>query len=164
MSTTLKISNGDIDIDSVLGQAKTIDGVVKCSQDIAAVLMTDMRQSNRSGQQLPRAYGNELATLKTPLKYSGLIGKPLVSRKIQEAVQRLEDLQTKDPNITADEKIKTISKLIVEGLNSTDFIYWLEVQVSSGNTTPSISNLEAVKLDQQFSMTSGIPGTVRNQG
>ena len=163
MSTTLKISNGDIYIDPVLGQSQTVSGVTKCSQDIAAVLMTDLIQKNRSGQALPRAYGSELATLTTPAQYSGLIGRPMVQRKIQEAVQRLEDLQNQDPAVTADEKIKTISKLTVQQLGTGgDFIYWLEVQVSSGSTTPPITNLQATQLDHQFPLTSGISSAKRN--
>jgi hypothetical protein len=162
MSTTLKVSNGDLFIDSVLGQPQLIAGVEKCSQDIACVLMTEYIQSTRHADSMPRAFGSELATLNTPVQYSGLIGRPMVQRKIQEAIQRLEDLQNKDPYITDDEKIKGITKLNVQQLSDGDFVYWLECEVQSGNTTPSVTNLTPVSLDHQFPLTSGIATSVRN--
>lgn len=156
MSTTIKISNGDIDIDEVTGGATLITGVNKCGQDSANVLMLNRKQTNRSGKLFRRAYGNELASLQTPTFFSGVIGKPLVAQKIQEAVQSLIDLQDVDPNITDDEHIDHIGKLMVESLDVTDYIYFVELIVRSGNTSPAVSNLEAVKLDHQFAMTSGV--------
>ena len=156
MSSTLKWSNGDIDISAVTGQPTVITGVEKCAQDVAEVMMLDRKQTNASSAAFPRAYGNKLASIETPVFFSGLIGKPLVSRKIQEAIQTLIDAQNNDPNITPDEHIINISRLLVESLNVTDYIYFVEVTVESGSPVPGVSNLEATKLDHQFALTSGI--------
>ena len=155
MSTTLKVSNGDLDIDEVTGMATVIEGTTKCAQDVANVLMTELIQKNRSGTTFRRSYGSELATLQTPTFFSGTIGKPLVSRKIQEAIHTLIDLQSLDGNVTDDEAIDHIGRLIVEALDVTDYIYFVEVFVRSSAPVPPISNLEAVKLDHQFALSSG---------
>lgn len=158
MSTTLKISNGDIDIDEVTGAATEITGVDKAGQDVANVLMIDRIQpkTSRSAAAFRRTYGNELASLQTPTFFSGAVGKPLVAQKIQEAIQSLIDLQDVDPSITDDEHIDHIGRLLVESLDITDYIYFVEVIVRSGNTSPAVSNLQAVKLDHQFAMTGGV--------
>lgn len=157
MSTTLKISNGDIDIDQVTGAASVINGVDKCSQDVAEVLMIDRIQpkTSRSAAAFKRSYGNELASLQAPTFFSGVVGKPLVAQKIQEAIQSLIELQDADPNIDDAEHIDHIGRLLVEQLDVTDYIYFLEVVVRSGGTVPTVTNLSAVKLEHQYAMTSG---------
>jgi hypothetical protein len=155
MSTTLKVSNGDLDINEVTGMPSLISGVDKCSQDVAEVLMIDRKQTNRSGRAFRRAYGNELASLQTPMFFSGLVGKPLVARKVQEAIQSLIDMQDQDQNVTDDEHIDNIGRLMVEALDTTDFIYFVEVFVRSGSTVPPVSNLQEVKLNHQFALSGG---------
>lgn len=157
MSSTLKISNGDIEIDAVTGMAAKVSGIEKCSQDMANVLMTERNQpaQKRTTSTLPRAYGSELATLNVPVFFSGL-GEPLVSRKIQEAVQSLMAMQASDPNVTDDERISDIVRLVVQAIGYDDFLYFVQVRVASGQTSPPAHNLEAAKLDHQFPVTSGV--------
>ncbi len=156
MSTTLKYANGDLFIDQVTGKARTVTDIEKCAQDIAQVLMTNKKQpANRATKAFPMAYGSELATIEQPTFFSGLIGKPMVARKIQEAVQSLMDLQDIDPNITDGEKIDHIGRLIVETYGPTDYLYFIECVVKAGATTPAVTNLQAIAVDHQFPMTSG---------
>jgi len=159
MSSTLKVSNGDLYIDEVTGQPSLIDGVEKCSQDVAEVLMTDLLQKNRSGLTFRRSYGSELASLNTPTFFSGNFGKPLVGRKIQEAIQTLIEMQGLDSNVTDDERIDRIGRLAVEAIDASSYIYFVEVIVKSESPVPSVSNLEAVKLDHQFALPSAMVGS-----
>lgn len=152
MSTTIKISDGDIDINNVTGKATLVRDSAKCSQDVANVMMLDRSQPN---VPFKRAYGNELASLQNPVFFSGLVGKPLVGQKIQEAIQSLMDFQDADPNITPSEHIDHINRLTVDQFGVTDFIFYVEVAVKSGDTIPPVSNIEAVRLNQQFPMSSG---------
>lgn len=157
MSYTLKISNGDIDINPVTGNVTLLSGVEKCAQDVANVLMIDRVQptNNRAAQEFAQPYGNELATLRVPTRYGDMLGRPLVAQKIQEAIQSLMDLQARDPTVTDDEAIDRIDRLIVESISATDYIYYLEVVVRSGVTVPAVTNLKAVRLDHQFAFSSG---------
>lgn len=156
MSTTLKISDGDIDIDQVTGLSTVISGPEKTSQDVANVLMINRRQpsSSRSATAFNRAYGNEIADLKTPTLFGNIIGKSLVAQKIQEAIRSLMELQDSDPNITDDERIQTIGRMIVESTGATDYIYYVET-ILKGSTRAQTSNLKAVRLEHQYALTSG---------
>jgi hypothetical protein len=160
MSTTLKMADGDLFIDVVTGRPKTIAGVEKCVQDVAEVLMTSLSQPGRAGRLFPRAYGSELATLDGPSRFGGLLGRPLVARKVQEAINRLIDLQESDPYLTAAEHIVAIRRLIVEQFGATDYAYFVQVDVADSSATQTVSNLGAIALNHQFPVGSE---TGRNQ-
>lgn len=154
MSTTLKMADGDLFVDQVTGRPRAISGVEKCVQDVAEVLMTALNQSGRAGRLFPRAYGSELATLDGPTRFSGILGKPLVARKVQEAINRLIDLQEQDPYLTGAEHIVAISRLIVEQFSTTDFAYFVQVDVADGRATDTVTNLGAIALNHQFPVSS----------
>ncbi len=118
MSKTLRMSDGDIFINSA-GRAEEIEGADKAAQDLAEILMTPLDSL--------RGYGSELADLSIPQPVGLFAGKAIISKKVDEAVQRLRRLQEQDPNAGSDERIEKINKLVVENIGSRDFIFWVNV-------------------------------------
>ncbi len=152
MSTTFKFSDGDFDVDPVTGRFIQISGIEKCAQDIADALMTEFAQRNRSGQALRRNYGSELAGIGNGYTVLfGGFGKPMISRKIQEAVDRLIVSQNADPFVDRNELIDRITNLVVESFGEGSFVYALTaVTVGGQNTTPVTNLREATRLNHQF--------------
>lgn len=139
MSTTIRMADGDIYINSA-GRSETIEGTDKCSQDIAEVLMTEVAE---------RDFGSELASLTIPEPVQVFAGRALISKKVDEAIQRLRRMQQQDPYITADEQIERISRLVVEQFGPTDYVFWVNVVLR--NTTVTSDQLLGVSLRHQES-------------
>lgn len=118
MSKTIRMADGDIFINSA-GRSEEIEGPDKAAQDIAEVLMTPLDSL--------RAYGSELAALSIPQPVSVFAGKALISKKVDEAIQRLKRLQEQDPYAGRDERIDKINRLVVEEIEARDFIFWANV-------------------------------------
>ncbi len=112
------MADGDFFINSA-GRTELVDGADKAAQDLAEVLMTPLSRA--------RAYGSELASLDIPEPVSAIVGKSLISKKVDEAVQRLKRLQELDPEITDTEQIEKIHKLVVEQIGTGQFIFWVSV-------------------------------------
>lgn len=112
------MADGDLFINSA-GRAETIEGANKASQDIAESLLTPLDAS--------RAFGSELADLNVPQPVRNFAGRGIISKKVDEAIQRLIRLQNTDTQSTADERIEKINRIIVNQINSTDFVFWVSV-------------------------------------
>jgi len=118
MSTTIRMADGDIYLNSA-GRGETIAGADKCSQDTAEVLLTPL--------DALRDFGSELADLNVPEPVRIFAGRALISKKVDEAIQRLRRLQQTDTQSTADERINKINRIIVEQIASTDFVFWVSL-------------------------------------
>ena len=62
-----------------------------------------------------------------PQPVSVFAGRALISKKVDEAVQRLKRLQELDPYAGPDEVIDKINRLVVEEIESREFIFWVSV-------------------------------------
>jgi phage baseplate assembly protein W len=118
MSTTIRMADGDLFINSA-GRGETIDGADKASQDIAEILLTPL--------DALRDFGSELSSLNVPEPVRVFAGRALISKKVDEAVQRLKRLQQNDTESTAEERIDRINRIIVDQIASTDFVFWVSV-------------------------------------
>lgn len=118
MSTTLRMADGDIYINSA-GRAELVDDANKAAQDIAETLLTPLDGL--------RDYGSELADLNVPEPVRTFAGKALISKKVDEAVRRLQRSQSNDSQSTAAERIKEVQRIVVDQINSTDFVFWISV-------------------------------------
>lgn len=118
MSVTLRMADGDLFINSA-GRAEEVSGADKTAQDLAEVLMTPLDPL--------RSYGSELADLSIPQPVSLFVGKALISKKVDEAIQRLKRMQERDPYAGPDERIDKINRLLVEEIESREFIFWVNV-------------------------------------
>ena len=150
MSKTLKMQDGDLFFDSATGKASVIDGAEKLYQDVSDVLMTALIPdvTSRSFEELPRNYGNELATISAPHLYSGGSGKSFVSKKIDEAITRLISFQGQDPDITPEEQIKEVRSIKIDQLTPNDFLYQLDIACMSTDKN-ALNNVRLVQLNHQ---------------
>lgn len=138
MSTTLRMADGDILINSA-GRAETVTGADKCAQDIAEVLMTPLQNG----------YGSELADIDVPEPVRTFVGKGIVSKKVDEALQRLIRLQRADLQSTPDERIDRVERIVVEQIGATDFVFWVSAFVEDSTVVPE--QLLGVSLRHQVS-------------
>lgn len=118
MSTTIRMADGDLFINSA-GRAETISGADKASQDTAESLLTPLDGL--------RDFGSELADLNVPEPVRVFAGRAIISKKVDEAIQRLIRLQNSDTQSTADERIEKINRIIVNQINGTDFVFWVSL-------------------------------------
>lgn len=118
MSTTIRMADGDIYINSA-GRAELVENADKAAQDIAETLLTPL--------DALRDYGSELADLNVPEPVRVFAGKALISKKVDEAVRRLQRAQSVDTRSTAAERIKEVQRIIVNQINGTDFVFWVSV-------------------------------------
>lgn len=129
MSYTIRLSDGDIDIDSTGGQTM-LSGADKVAQDIADAILHP--------PDLDRGYGNHLFDSHGQLKKiagSPLLGKQAVHSYIQQAVTSLMHSQTRQGRVPASERIERISELIVRpGSRVGDFVFFLSVRTADGST------------------------------
>ncbi len=142
MSTTLKISNGDLFIDESFGAPTTLSGVEKLSQDIAESLLINFDPERR--------FGNTLNSSSSRQSIIGQISKIDARERIEAAIDRLRRLQSEDDQIEDDEQIVEIVSIDIDVLeNGTEIRFLLVVatvskkEVSASGTIP----LQAVKLD-----------------
>lgn len=140
MSTTLRMADGDILINSA-GRAEVLTGANKASQDIAEILLTPLDGL--------RDYGSELQDLNVPEPVRIFAGKALITKKVDEAVQRLIRFQQKDTESTAAERIDRINRIVVEQISSTDFVFWVSVMLE--DDTVLTDQLLGVSLRHQES-------------
>jgi hypothetical protein len=140
MSTTIRMADGDIFINSA-GRAELIDGANKASQDIAETLLTPL--------DALRDFGSELADLNVPEPVRVFAGKALISKKVDEAVGRLQRAQETDTQSTAAERIKEVQRIVVKQINGTDFVFW--VSVVQEDATIIADQLLGVSLRHQAS-------------
>lgn len=144
MSTTLRMADGDLFINSA-GRAETVTGANKAAQDIAEVLLTPLDGL--------RDYGSELQDLNVPEPVRIFAGRALISKKVDEAIQRLIRFQQRDTQSTADERISRINRLIVEQINASDFVFWVSTMLE--DETVLTEQLLGVSLRHQESARFG---------
>ena len=140
MGVTIRMADGDFFLNSA-GRTETVEGASKSAQDIGEILMTPLDGL--------RDYGSELSSMRVPAIVSVFAGKALVSRKVDEAIQRLKRFQERDPNAGPDERIDKINKLVVDQTGTTDFVFWINVFLQDRSITSD--RILAVSLRHQES-------------
>lgn len=145
MSTTIRMMDGDIYINSA-GRAETITGTSKAAQDLAEVLMTPLDGL--------RDYGSELGSLDIPPQVSLFAGKALLSKKIDEAVQRLKRKQEADPFITDDELIETINRLKIIQFDVGSFLFWVSVLLRDTSVTGDQILTTSLRHQESYRLTT----------
>jgi len=109
-----------------------------------------------------RDYGSEIADLNIPASVEAFVGKAIISRKIDEAIQRLKRLQEQDPYADDDETIDSINKMIIESMGAGDFVFWVSVWFK--NRTIMGDSILAVSLRHQesYRYSRDIEKTIRS--
>jgi len=126
MTTTFRMADGDILFD-VNGRLETIDGVVKLSQDLAEVLLTEF--------DVDRDFGSELHLVETDPSFN--ISEQQVSSFVADAVERVQALQRSNENTTREEEIASIDQIEVQRNKQTEILFGVAVSTTSGNTVAS---------------------------
>jgi len=151
MSTTFKVSDGDLFINVDTGRLEQITDEVKLSQDLAASLMLDL--------DIDRDYGGELNELASNNTLGSTANKALVSQVIAEAVSRLQASQQADVNATQAETITGIKTLnVVQDSDAKSTIYFfLEVRNELGEDVGVVQKVtKPTSLDHQVSKSAAV--------
>lgn len=140
MSTTLKIINGQIDIDASTGQINQVDGNRKAGQDLAECLLQDYLADIDYGSFL-----RAVATNQIPFS-----GDLFVRYYISDAVQKLQGKQQEDQYLTAAEQITEILELQVSDDGAGTAAFFISVATADGGPSPSIGAIQETKLNHQY--------------
>lgn len=139
MSRTLKIVNGQLDLDSASGQVNTVEGNRKTAQDLAAFILQDHLQDNDSGSYLRAVATNQITDA----------GDLFIRHYVADAVQRLRSQQHMDPNTTPAEQIKDITQLEVVNDKEGTVYFWVVVSTTDGGAE-SVAVGQETELNHQY--------------
>lgn len=140
MSLTLRIVNGQIDIDPSTGQVNTVEGNRKAAQDMGNFLLQDYLEDNASGSYLREVAQN-------PIPQAGDL---FLRYYIAECIQRLQSKQQEDTYLTEAEQIVEITELLVNTdpeTNTTTF--YLSVATADGGVEP-IAATQETQMNHQY--------------
>jgi len=121
MAKTIKISDGDIDINDN-GQASYIDGNRKAGQDVAACILVEFDPA--------KGFGSELATFE--LSNLQFVNSSVVQQLITDAIKRLQEKQRLESATTASEALEKIKILNIEMLTNGDVAFFLALETETG--------------------------------
>jgi hypothetical protein len=149
MSLTLKMVDGDLYVDAA-GRYLAIEGMEKCAQDLAESLL-----NNRDPEFPPWYPGSELYRL-TNGEYLQLLSHftpmELIQTYVEDAVDRLIELQDIDAEVDDDEAITEILMLDVRPIGNLTWAFWLIVQVDTN---------EPVKMGFTVDLKQQLPAAIR---
>lgn len=146
MSITIKVDNGDMVADS-RGVYATVRGVEKCAQDIAESLL------NNWDSDIPPPYnGSDLYLIdRNPVDSTDAGVETLVYKMVDDAIDRLMDLQDVDDYVDVDEVIDRIDLLTVKKVGPMSWYFYLRVITESE---------EFVPYDYQIQLSQQLPDSV----
>lgn len=140
MSTTLKIINGQIDIDPSTGVVNTVGGNRKAAQDMAEVLLQDYLAEIDYGSYLRAVATNQIQQA----------GDLFVRYYIADAIQKLQAKQQEDQFLTPAEQITDIIELSVSNDGQGTTVFFVSVSTADGGPNPSIGAVQQTQLNQQY--------------
>jgi hypothetical protein len=131
MSITLKCDDGDLMV-STGGTFIFINGLEKCAQDVAESLL------NNWDVELAQYYnGSELYLIdEDPTSLALISTEERIRVYVEDAVDRLMDLQASDDYADEDEVISEIRELIVERVGFLTYGFYLAVVTESEDYVP----------------------------
>jgi hypothetical protein len=150
MSITLKMMDGDLFFDRA-GQAVTVEGLEKASQDMAESLI-----NNYDSEDSPHYNGSEFyKMIGEAAQEQGDLGiSSRIERYATESIERLMDLQQVDPYVDDDELIEEIRTIYTEKEGPMSWMFIALCITSSEDVAPVGF---VISLDQQ------LPGTITSE-
>lgn len=139
MSHTLRIIDGQIDIDPATGQLNLVDGNRKAGQDMAECLLQDYLADID--------YGSYLRSLTTSALPGA--GELFLRHYIADAIQRLQAKQQQDSNLTLEEQITDIIQLDVADDGAGQSVFFVAVSTAGGQVA-NVGATKATQLNHQF--------------
>lgn len=126
MSKTLRVANGDWDVDS-RGRPIYIEGREKVAQDVANVLLQELYAD--------ASYGSELARVeRSTIVDTANAHRAIIQTLVGEAVERLQALQEQEETIPREERIVDYT-VIVDRMTQQQlaYSYYLAVTTEASN-------------------------------
>ena len=139
MTTTIRVSNGDIDIDENRGVINVVSGIEKAGQDVARHLLSEFDVHFQEGNQL---IDDGVGTVDT----SVLLNEVLVNQFLTEALNRLI---IKQQTASDSERIIRVSQIKTRKVGLTTLAFLVEVLFSNGQTATIVDkvDIKATQLD-----------------
>jgi hypothetical protein len=147
MGQTLRIANGQLDLNPNTGLLNTVEGNRKCSQDLAECILQTYDPIINYGSFL-----TEVVTNSTAVPHAGDL---FIRHYIAQAVQLLKSKQLEDPTSTATERIVNISQLITQFDDATSTVaFYLSVDTETAEADAAIVNIprlvQPTELEQLY--------------
>jgi hypothetical protein len=147
MSVTFKCDNGDLILDN-RGRFVAIDGIHKCSQDIAEALL------NKWDPDVNQWYnGSELYLVDAdPASLNIVSAEERIRYAVQDAILRLQSLQEDIDFVNETEKIEELRELWVDRIGDFTYAFRLQVVTESEDYVP----LETFTIDLEHQLPTGL--------
>lgn len=132
MSITLKMEGGDLALDSA-GRHLNIEGAEKLAQDIAESLL------NNFDPEFPDYFnGSELFRVQQdPIANNTILAQERIRSYVQDAMDRLIDLQDLDAYAEDEERIDIVDRIDVKQVGSLSYAFYLAVINQSAELVPT---------------------------
>lgn len=159
MSKTIKVSNGDWDVDErgrssyVGSEVEGSSGREKCAQDVACCLLQDTYEDN--------SWGSALGNIeKAHVLDSTSAHRSLIQTMVSESMERLITKQGQIEDLPDTERIKdytvTVNKIASQALS---YAFYLAVTTVAGEDVP-LENPYVIELEQvndpNYSQSAGV--------
>lgn len=150
MSFTLKVSNGDLDINESRGLVNMVSGVEKAGQDAARHLLSEFDTFFQEGNQLIDDGAGAVDT-------SVLLSEILVTQFLTESINRLIIKQQVSND---DERITRVNQIKTRRVGLTTLAFMIEVTLSGGRTASIVDKVDLKPTNLDHILNSGAFTTV----
>lgn len=131
MSYTLKCDDGDLMVDAA-GRFFIVQGIEKCAQDVAESLL-----NNWDPEDITWFNGSEIYLIDAdPRALDAISAEERIRLAVEEAIERLIDLQDDDDYADVDEIISEIRELWVRKLGGVSYGFFVKVVTESEDFAP----------------------------
>lgn len=132
MTTTLRVSNGDLEVNESRGIINTVSGIEKAGQDVARHLLSEFDVYFQEGNQL---IDDGTGTVDT----SVLLNEILVNQFLTEAINRLI---IKQQSANDDDRITRVNQIKTRKVGLTTMAFMVEVLFSSGQIATIVDKVD----------------------
>lgn len=138
MSTTLRVSNGDVYFSEATGKSERLGGIRKTAQDLMEEFLTEFDADENRG------------TLIRKLRSIGLI-----RQEVAEAVERLRTRQMTNKALSPSERIVQVNNIVVQSYDGVHVFFYVNITTGASKediqlTFVQLKGGEIVQVDQQL--------------
>jgi len=131
LSNTLKCDNGDLMV-APAGRFLIVTGIEKCAQDMAESLLNSWDPEEDQWYN-----GSELFLIGgDPSSLDAISAEERIRSVVEDAIDRLIDLQEDDNYVDLDEKIEEVRELWVRSLGNSTYGFFLRAITESEENVP----------------------------
>lgn len=137
MGSTIRVQNGQIEIDQSIGQPDMVTGERKAAQDMAECLLQEYLPEQDYGSFLKQIIENPVPGA----------GELFLRHYVAQAIQLLQAKQAVDPTLTPSERIVEIAELITDLDDDGTGIFFVRVETETGEPDVSTSIVVPVQTN-----------------